>query len=272
MNHLLGTVAAMSTASTATRLVADPRRTLVLEGAHNVRDLGGYPLGDGRTIAWRRLLRADGLHRLTAGDLARLASLQLRTVIDLRREDECATGVFPVAQLPVDLVHFPVMDSTWMSLDIPDFSGIDDPEVAFLTWAYEDMLASGGPRYGAALNCLARQGALPAIFHCAAGKDRTGLLAALLLAALGVDDELITADYALTAAAIDRMRQWYAANQPEIARRMAEVPSEFFAARPEAMQNILDHLRGSHGSVGSYLATLGVDEAALGVLADALTD
>src|SRR5215207_3537249 len=124
VNDLLGTVAGVSLSSTTTaELVADSRRTIVLEGAHNVRDLGGYQIADGRAIAWRRLLRADGLHGLTTADLAQLAPLRLRTVIDLRREDEIADrGAFPVERLPVDLVHLPVMDSTWMSLAIPDFS------------------------------------------------------------------------------------------------------------------------------------------------------
>ena len=142
-------------ASTASPLVTDPRRTIVLEGAHNVRDLGGYRIADGRTIAWRRLLRGDGLHGLTADDLAVLAPLGLRTVIDLRRHEEIAErGAFPVERLPVDLVHLPVMDSTWMSVAIPDFSTHDDPDVAFLTWAYADMLVEGGLRFGAAVRHL----------------------------------------------------------------------------------------------------------------------
>ena len=257
---------------TASPLVTDPRRTIVLEGAHNVRDLGGYRIADGRTIAWRRLLRGDGLHRLTADDLAVLTPLRLRTVIDLRRDEEVAErGAFPVERLPVDLVHLPVMDSTWMTIALPDFSTHADPEVAFLTWAYADMLADGGPRFGAALRHLALPGALPAIFHCAAGKDRTGVLAALLLAALGVDDDDVVADYGLTASGMSRMRQWYATNEPEVARRMAEVPPMFFAARPEAMQHTLDHLRATHGSIRRYLATLGVDDATVDTLADALT-
>jgi protein-tyrosine phosphatase len=268
---LADTVGGVS-AATASHLVTDPRRTIVLQGAHNVRDLGGYRIGDGRTIAWRRLLRGDGLHGLTADDLVVLTPLRLRTVIDLRRPEEVAErGAFPVDRLPVDLVHLPVVDSTWTTVAIPDFSTHADPEVGFLTWAYADMLVEGGPRFGAALRHLARPGALPAIFHCAAGKDRTGLLAALLLAALGVDDELVVADYGLTAAGMSRMRQWYATNEPDVARRMAEVPAMFFAARPEAMQHTLDAVRATHGSIRGYLATLGVDDATLAALADALT-
>jgi protein-tyrosine phosphatase len=258
--------------STASAIVDDQRRTIALEGAHNVRDLGGYPLADGRTIAWRRLLRGDGLHGLTADDLVVLGNLGLRTVIDLRREDEVAErGTFPVERLQVDLVHVPIMDSTWMNLEIPDFSDRPDPDVAFLIWAYEDMLAVGGPRFGEAIRRLTHPGSLPAIFHCAAGKDRTGMLAALLLAGIGVDEEIVVADYALTAVSITRMRQWYAANRPDVAEQMAEVPSMFFAARPEAMHHCLDQLRAAHGSIRGYLATLGVDDTTLEALAEILT-
>jgi protein-tyrosine phosphatase len=254
------------------QLVDDPRRTIPLEGAHNVRDLGGYPLRDGRVIAWRRLFRGDGLQGLTEADLAVLAPVRLATVIDLRRDEEVAArGSFPVDRHPVELVRVPVMDTTWMEREIPDFSTADEPDVAFLCWAYEDMLLEGGPAFGAALSHLSGRNALPAIFHCAAGKDRTGVLAALLLSALGVDDDVVAADYGLTAVAIERRRRWYEVNQPEVARSMADVPSMFFAARPEAMLLTLDHIRARHGSVTAYLAQFGVDDRTVEGLADALT-
>ncbi len=267
----LGTVGTVTTSLLA--IVDDPRRALVLEAAHNVRDLGGYTIGDGRTIAWGRLWRADGLGRLTTADLEALAPLQLATIIDLRTTTEVETaGRFPYEQHPVDLVHLPVVDVTWVHEELPSFDDHDDPEVEFLAWAYADMLADGGPRFGDALRHLARPGVLPAMFHCAAGKDRTGILAALLLAGLGVDDDVIAADYALTAAAMLRMRSFWAAQSPEAAARLDEVPSMLLAARPEAMVRTLAALREAHGSIAAYLESIGVDEATVGALADALTD
>ena len=266
-----GTVGVVTAAPLS--VVDDPRRALLLEAAHNVRDLGGYTIGDGRPIAWGRLWRADGLARLTAADLAALAPLHLSTVIDLRTAGEVETaGRFPFEQHPVDLVHLPVVDRTWVHEELPSFDDHDDPEVEFLAWAYADMLADGGPRFGDALRHLARPGVLPAMFHCAAGKDRTGLLAALLLAGLGVDDDVIAADYALTAAAMVRMRASWAAQSPEAAARIAEVPSMLLAARPEAMVRTLVALREAYGSIDDYLGTIGVDAATLAVLADALTE
>ena len=200
---------------TVPTIVSDPRRLIALEAAHNVRDLGGYVIGDGRTIAWGRLLRGDGLHHLTPADLDALTPIGLRTVIDLRTPGEVdERGAFPIDRMPVELVHQPVIDTTWSRDDVPRFDAAANPEAEFLTFAYATMLAEGGDRFGAAIRRLAAPGALPAIFHCAAGKDRTGIMAALLLAGLGVDDDVIVADYGLTAAGIERMKAWLGRHHP----------------------------------------------------------
>ncbi|MFV0309764.1 MAG: tyrosine-protein phosphatase [Desertimonas sp.] len=258
--------------------VADPRRLIELEAAHNVRDLGGYRLADGREIAWGRLLRGDGLHHLTDADLDALAPIGLRTVVDLRTHGELdERGTFPHQRVPLRFVHLPVIDATWDHGESEQYladlaaRGDGEPEVEFLAWAYRRMLLDGGPGFGAAVRTLAEPGALPAIFHCAAGKDRTGILAALVLTALGVDDEVVVADYALTAAAMPRLRAWLALNRPEANESMADTPSAFFAAHPAAMQLTLDHVRDTHGSSRSFLAAHGVDDARLAALADALT-
>jgi protein-tyrosine phosphatase len=246
---------------------------IALEAAHNVRDLGGYVIGDGRSIAWGRLLRGDGLHHLTPADLDALTPIGLRTVIDLRTPGEVGErGAFPIDRMPVELVHQPVIDRTWSRDDVPRFDATAHPEAEFLTFAYAAMLAEGGSRFGAAIRRLAAPGALPAIFHCAAGKDRTGIMAALLLSGLGVDDDVVVADYGLTAAGIERMKVWLGRHHPDRAKLMADTPSAFFAAHPEAMQRTLEAIRREHGSVVSYLGTVGVDATVLTTLADALTD
>lgn len=261
-----------------TSAVADPRRLIELEAAHNVRDLGGYRLGDGREIQWGRLLRGDGLHHLTDADLEALAPIGLRTVVDLRTHGELdERGTFPHHRVPLRFVHLPVIDATWdreestRYLDDSAARGDADPEVEFLAWAYRQMLVDGGPGFGRAINVLAEPGALPAIFHCAAGKDRTGILAALVLTSLGVDDEVVVADYALTASAMPRLRRWLEQHRPDGIGAMADTPSAFLAAHPAAMQRTLDHMRETAGSVRGFLAENGVSDAALDALATALT-
>lgn len=248
-------------------LAEHPDRLIPLEAVHNFRDLGGYPTLDGRTTRWRTLYRADGLYRATTDDLDRLRPLGLRTVLDLRTHDELdQRGRFPVDQHPVDYHHVAILDTTWQVSDAPSF----DDDVAFLVWAYRDMLDQGAPRFAEAFARLAAPGALPAVFHCAAGKDRTGVLAALLLSTLGVDRDLVVADYALTAEGMQRMLAWMAREAPEFAERMAEVPSGMLAAAPEAMHTVLDELDARHGSVAEFVRHIGVDAHTVAALTDAL--
>lgn len=242
-------------------------RLVALDAVHNFRDMGGYDTADGRTTRWGMLYRADGLYRLTDADLEVVAALGLRTVIDLRTPNELdERGRFPFEKHPVDFHHLSVIDATWQSTAAPAY----DTDAEFLTWAYRQMRAQGGPRFVAAINVLARPDALPAVFHCAAGKDRTGLLAALLLGALGVSHDQIVADYALTAEGMERMRAWATREFPDLAARMADTPSAMLAAVPEAMASTLAEICAEHGTVRSYVVSLGVTQATLDSLADAL--
>jgi protein-tyrosine phosphatase len=253
--------------------VDEPRRLVEMDGVHNFRDLGGYEMGDGRVIGWGRLFRADGLYRLTATDLDIIDALGVRTVVDLRSSAELDQhGAFPFDRHPLSFHHLPIMDATWQNADVPQVPDTEQGSIDFLTWAYNDMLGAGADRFAHAFKVLAIPGALPAVFHCAAGKDRTGILAALLLGGLGVDHDVIVADYALTAAAMVRMRIWVEANYPEMSTRMGETPSFMLAAHPTAMLNTIDALVTDHGSIRNYLSSIGVGTALLDHLADTLTN
>ena len=259
-------------ASVDLSIVDDPARLVALDGVHNFRDLGGYVMGDGRMIGWGRLYRADGLYRLTDDDLELLDAIGIRTVVDLRSAGEIEHyGTFPFERQPVAFHALAIIDSTWRDEDLPDFEETELGEVDFLTWAYRDMLSLGGDRFARAIRQLAVPASVPAVFHCAAGKDRTGVLAALVLGGLGVHHDVIVADYGLTRAGMERMRAWVESNHPEMAARMSETPSFMLAAHPQAMANILDELVTEHGSIRNYLATIGVGAAILDSLADALT-
>ena len=109
------------------------------------------------------------------------------------------------------------------------------------------------------------------MFHCAAGKDRTGILAALILGGLGVDDDVIAADYGLTAIGMRRMRAWIEVNSPESFALMNDRPAMMFSSDPAAIARLLAELRATHGSIAEYLASIGVSAAVLAELADQLT-
>jgi len=247
-----------------------PRRLIGLEAVHNFRDLGGYPTAGGRSTKWRTLFRSDGLYRLRgADDMSRVMQLGLKSVIDLRTErEQREQGIFPTDDIEVTFHHLSIVDVTWSDTETPEF----DDEVEFLVWGYRDMLEIGSSRFADAMHVLAQTDSLPAVFHCAAGKDRTGVLAALLLSSLGVDDAHICADYGLTQDAMRRSIAWSKVHRPELAERYATIPKAYLAADPRAMQIILTELAQQHGSVRNYVREIGVADATVEALGDLLLE
>ncbi|MEY3362647.1 MAG: hypothetical protein RLZZ538_190 [Actinomycetota bacterium] len=249
-------------------LIGDDRRVVPLFAVHNFRDLGGYPTADGRHTRWRTLFRADGLYRLTPEDARIVTNLGVRTVVDLRTSNEVSErGTFPVKDHAVAYHHLPIIDATWGETQTPEF----DDAVDFLVWAYREMLEEAAPRFADAINLLSQQSVLPAVFHCAAGKDRTGILAALVLGVLGVNEAIIAADYGLTQAATKRLRAWARQHQPELANLYDKMPPRFTAADPRAMAVILNDIVGRHGSILNYVREIGVSDDAARALTDVLT-
>jgi protein-tyrosine phosphatase len=249
--------------------VEHPDRLVALTAVHNFRDLGGYRTVTGATTRWGMLFRADGLGNLDDDDLHVITRLGLRTVVDLRTPVEIETrGRFPHEEHPVGFHNVSIIDRTWERDDAP----ADGGGAEFLVWAYRQMLANGGARFGEAITALASRDALPAVFHCAAGKDRTGLLAMLILGALGVEHEQIVADYALTNEAVVRMRNWIVANRPDRMEALDAVPPVFLAADPEAMRVIIADLVGAHGSIDAYVRDIGVADESVARLRSALVE
>jgi protein-tyrosine phosphatase len=235
-----------------------PTRLVRFDALFNVRDLGGYRTADGGLTRWRTLFRADGLNRAEGDDLARLSAMGLRTVIDLRTPDEAVErGRFPVEHLPVTYHHFPVLQQTWESVAIDP--GTDGS--AFLASRYLEMLDEGAGAIADVLQVLAEPAAYPAAFHCAAGKDRTGVLAALVLGVLGVPDETIAADYGLSRAGMASMVDWVRINRPEVLDTMLDQPGVLLEAPPRAMRALLVALRAEHGSVQGYVEAIGLDSS-----------
>jgi len=237
--------------------LAQPHRKLTLTGCVNFRDLGGYPGAGGRKIRWRRLFRADGLTRLDEDDCAQLAELGLATVIDLRTKGEVdERGRFPDVTFEVEYHHLPLTD---VLPPTEDLSRYDEP--AFVTTRYQQLFSEGSSSLARAVQVLAEPDALPAVFHCSAGKDRTGILAALVLGFLGVPREVIVEDYALSAEAmvalLERLKQEYAEAVAEVERYAPAVIS----VAPETMAAFLAALETEHGTFDDLARSLGVTDA-----------
>jgi len=226
-------------------------RLIALEGAVNFRDLGGYRAGEAKRTRWRTLFRADGLGELTEADLEVLRALGIRTVIDLRTGDELERGRFDVEAHPVAFHHFPFIEQ------LPDAEEFER-RPGLLGTQYLEMIAGAGPQILGALETLARPGALPAVFHCTAGKDRTGVLSAVVLSLLGVDEPTVVGDYALSGEAMLRLRAKLVRKYPE-SRDTIEGMGEVFSADPAQMEQLLDHVRAQYGSVEAYVSALGAE-------------
>jgi protein tyrosine/serine phosphatase len=227
-----------------------------LENVFNLRDLGGYQGLGGRCVVEGRLYRADGLNRLSEADAAVVARLGIRTVVDLRTIGERERwGSAPTHLFGATALHLPIISELW-----PLYEETDDHDpVAYLIERYHEMTVDGAASFATLLGILADDpDAAPLVFHCSAGKDRTGVTAAILLGLLGVADEVIAADYAQTSVAMDDLVAWIRAHNPESADSMVDQPSTFLACPAEAMSGFLAELSARFGSIESYVESIGV--------------
>jgi protein-tyrosine phosphatase len=211
----------------------------------NFRDLGGYATGTGRTTRWRRLFRSDSLSRIDPADASSFTSLGVRTVIDLRRPREIDRDGRIHAFEGLTYHHLSPMHAEW-----EDAADHDEPSDArWLANRYLDLAEHGHAAIATAVEVIAEADNAPVVVHCVAGKDRTGVVSAVTLAALGVPDEVIAEDYALTSRATGRTMAYLRALNPEIER----MPKRWLLCPAEAMLLFLADLRARHGSVRGYL-------------------
>ncbi len=199
-------------------------RLLPMEGAFNMRDLGGYPAAGGKQVKWRTLLRSDELGELTAADLEYLATLPLRTDIDLRGESEQASVP---DKLPAGVEYYPLcIDAANVSSFL---EGGTTNFASKMEQIYVHIIRHFQPAYQDFFHILTNESSTPILFHCTAGKDRTGIAAALLLSALGVDRETIMDDYLLSAQYLQQKYGALARAYPDFAPALT-VQKEFLLA------------------------------------------
>jgi protein-tyrosine phosphatase len=223
-----------------------PDRSLKLTGASNFRDLGGYVGLDGRSVRWRRLFRSDHLAALTDDDVAALSTLGLTRVCDLRGVRERAQAA---CRLPGVVVHSlpiePVVINdikAWLDsgrpLTAPDTVGL-------MHQTYRAFVHDNAVRFAELFDHLLDNDA-PLVFHCTAGKDRTGFAAALILLALGVPRPVVAQDYLLTNA-LYQMPQFTASFAPE------EVLRVLWGVQESFLNEALHAVDADFGGVARYL-------------------
>ncbi len=232
--------------------VQSSARHVSLEGAFNFRDLGGYPAADGRVVRWRQLFRADSLGGLTPSDLDALKAMGLRTVVDLRTVAEVDERGRLSEEAGLAYHHLPLIDV------LPPADSLERwAEPAYVADQYAEMLASGTSTIKAALDLIADATTHPIAYHCMAGKDRTGILSALVLGLLGVADDDIVADYALSGEGMERKLAWLRQQHPELAGDI-DASAAVVASEPESMELFLAHLTDTHGGVHGYVEAIGL--------------
>ncbi|WP_051297913.1 tyrosine-protein phosphatase [Brevibacterium album] len=244
------------TAASGSEAFSAPR--IPVSGTFNFRDLGGHRTADGRRIATGRLFRADGLGRLDDSSHTLMSQLGIRSVVDLREErevhhlpDALGAGLFEYA-------HMPLLGNRYMPLDpqSPHRLVLADHSLPGL---YSAMIEGSGALFTQVITRLAEQEQGASVFHCSAGKDRTGMIAAFVLTLAGVRRDDVIADYSLTEQYLgeDFLR---ALGRDVASAGIAERNIMATAARPEWMADVLDRLDREFDGVEGYLAHHGLSD------------
>jgi protein-tyrosine phosphatase len=237
-----------------------PERDLAWPTCFNTRDLGGYMTGDGRRTRWGAVVRADNMVHLDADGQAALVDYGVRTVVDLRCGWELRLRprhpfhANTAADATPRYVHAPVVDDA----DQASVRAID--AASSRDESYRLMLALCRAQIAAALRAIADAPPGGVLLHCHSGTDRTGLVAALLLAVVGVPTATIVDDYAHSHERLGAFYDYYRARiaDPEGRARFQRV-----TAPPELMAATLSYLEAEHGGAVGYLSSAGLTDAEL---------
>lgn len=226
----------------------EPRqRHLALEGSYNVRDIGGYTTLDGRLTRWNTLLRADNLSSLSAAAQRFLLEYPVQTIIDLRRTAEVnkAPGIFAQSRA-VKYINISLLEDEQQVMRAQSLQAL-----------YRHILEASQGQIKLIIESMAQKDVFPCVVHCAIGKDRTGLIIALLLSIANVPASTIASDYALSEQYLDPLFK--------ILRSKAELDGidrqrfEWLTkARQETMLETLAYLEEHYESVRGYLAAIGI--------------
>ncbi len=247
-------------------MTAHEDRFVPLDGAFNFRDLGGLPTIDRATTRVGRMFRSDALHHLHPADVDVLTELGMRTIIDLRSAVELErTGRGPLESTDMQWLHAPLShgDAAAGRVLPPALAEGD------LGRHYVESLDERTETLAEVIGHLATRDNLPAVFHCTAGKDRTGMVAALVLSLVGVSDDVIVHDYTLTddrmVLVMERIRA--SGDFPEPVTPMSERVGR---AEASSMEKFLTALHDGYGGAEAWARAAGLSEDTLGSLRDVL--
>jgi protein-tyrosine phosphatase len=228
------------------------------QGILNFRDLGGYRTSSGRCLAWRRVFRSGELSYATPADLSRLKQkIKLATILDLTSPG----GLVPGKGRRPDMEGFQYFNAPFITGDIDDTAiktALRESTNLGEVYLFEVRHQEYGRSIVRALEIIADRGNHPLVFHCSAGKDRTGVLAAILLGTLGVADEDIARDYSLSAAYMKRHIARLS-EDPQIAQSLQALPAFIHKAAPDSIARFLSGLRQDYGSAWGYVTAQGAD-------------
>lgn len=251
-----------------------PDRLIALEGGRNFRDLGGYPAADGRRVKWGVLFRSGSLAGLTQADWDGLCARGVRTICDLRTLSEREAE--PFGWMDHAGLTYRAHDYRLSFADLTATlkAGFPTGEAARagMMAGYRDLPVQLAPAYRQLFAHLAAND-VPLIFHCAAGKDRAGTAAALILTALGVPREIVVEDYALTNIIYDVEAMLRRPRTGHLERYAEDVGAAVARADPDYIAAALDGIDARHGGVAGYLdSVLGIKGDDLEAIRDQLLE
>ncbi|NDV78499.1 tyrosine-protein phosphatase [Dysgonomonas sp. 511] len=230
-------------------------RHLPMTGGYNFRDLGGYRTTDGKYVKWGKIFRSDDLHNLTDADLKYLSAIPLTSIVDFRSEEERTLQPDINPASVKENYAYAISPGNLMEAVSKDIRLLTAEKVDTLMMEMNILLVTDSAciaQYRKFFELLQNEADVPLMFHCSAGKDRTGMGAALVLSALGVDEQTIIRDY------LDS--NIYLANK--YAKFKTEYPqlSALYEVKPQFLQAGIDRIKKDHGSIENYLTkVLNVD-------------
>ena len=236
---------------------SEAQRKLPIDGTHNFRDLGGYQTVDGRQLKWGQIYRSDKLSKLSSQDQRYLQRIKLAQIVDFRAgyESEDEPDVIPegVAYKPIRVAVGGVGENL---IRHKIESGEFGPEIAdFLVTANQQFVTEFTPQFKSWIHALLEPKNLPQVFHCTAGKDRTGFAAAILLLALGVDQQTVMDDYMKTNLYTEQItdRRVMLIKVASLWSIDAELLRPILGVEARFLQAAFEQMEQDYGSVDNYL-------------------